>query len=133
MLINTDHNRAVVVVDTLTRNANYLLEFMGKSQTGLAAALGVSQSYVSMILTGKRQWQLEMLDPLAAFFSVSVPMLLIEHVEGFDRRRGERRMGIERRRRERRKRLSRDEEARMERLRTIARAKGHKEENESEA
>jgi transcriptional regulator with XRE-family HTH domain len=84
---------------TLTRNVKAWLAFTGRSQAELAAHLKVTQGYVSLLLNGKRPWQVDLLDGVADFLCVSVPLLFAETGDG----RVDRRSGVERRaRRERR-------------------------------
>ena len=86
----------------LTRNVKTYLDFTHKSQADLAAKLGISQGYVSLLLSGKRTWQMGMLDSLADFFCVTVAALFVEGEHG-----GERRSGVERRVRGERRRTQR--------------------------
>lgn len=85
--------------EQLTRNVNQMLVFTGKKQADLAASLHISQPYISMLLAGKREWQIEMLDRIAAFFMTTVSALFVTG-DGttIDRRRvSDRRHGCDRR------------------------------------
>lgn len=85
--------------EQLTRNVRRLLEFTRNKQSDLAQALGVTQGHVSLLLSGQRQWQVDMLDVLARFFVVSVPALFIapDRLGGDRRRIPDRRTGHDRR------------------------------------
>lgn len=85
----------------LRQNVQELLTFTRRSQAELAEHLRLSQPHVSMLLKGKRRWQVEYLDALANFFCVTVPLLFVNgNGDGkHDRRKGyERRCGKDRRR-----------------------------------
>lgn len=70
----------------LTRNIRAYLKFARRTQADLAAALNVSQGYVSQLLNEKRDWQIDMLDTIAALFCVTVSALFIESESGGERR-----------------------------------------------
>lgn len=86
--------------EQLTRNVNQMLAFTGKKQADLAASLHISQPYISMLLAGKREWQIEMLDHIAAFFLTTVSALFVTgDGAAIDRRRvPDRRRDCDRRR-----------------------------------
>ncbi len=90
----------VTASDRLTANVRELLVFVGRTQVELAAHLGISQPQASLLLHGKRPWQVKDFDQLAAFFCVSVGDLFNEGHGRHERRAGkDRRCGPERRRR----------------------------------
>lgn len=85
--------------EAITKNVKGLLHFTRRKQADLAEYLGLSQPYVSLLLNGHRQWQIDMLDRLADFFCVTVPSLLIDGEDSHERRCGvDRRLRGDRRR-----------------------------------
>lgn len=83
----------------LTKNVRSLLELTGRSQAELAQYLKLSQPYISLLLSGQRLWQVDMLDALAAFFCTTVPRLFVDGEQSHERRCGvDRRIHAERRR-----------------------------------
>ena len=84
--------------ERLTANINELMEFTRRKQVAFAKYLKISQAHASMLLNGKRQWQIEDLDRIAEFFCVTVPDLFRDWEGHFERRAGrERRSGLDRR------------------------------------
>ena len=84
--------------ERLTSNINTLLGFTRRRQSALAIHMGISQPHVSNLLNGKRLWQVEDLDSVADFFSVTVSDLFRENDGVFERRSGaERRSRVDRR------------------------------------
>ncbi len=84
--------------ERLTSNINTLLGFTKRRQSALAIHMGISQPHVSNLLNGKRLWQVEDLDSVADFFSVTVSDLFRATEGAFERRSGaERRSRVDRR------------------------------------